>query len=192
MLFLRLFEIISHMDDEPYQEIYFIGIALPMQLSQRIADLAWDLYEHKSDMLKPLVPHVTLLHPPSLRGIMPSEFVPRVREVAARYVPLNIELTDVGFFGEQVCYVRAESHALFSLQSQLVELLPPEAQELHYKRPYLPHITIAQKYQPEALDVEAVRQKVCDTLQFPIQFEVTSLSCFTRIKPREYAEKPIE
>lgn len=179
------------MDDEPYQDVYFIGVALPPVLSRQIATLQWGLYEEKTDMLKPLVPHVTLLHPPNLRGVMPSELIPQVREVARRYVPLTIELTGIGFFGRQVCFLHAESHKLISLQSQLVSLLPPKARQLHYKRDYSPHITIAQKYQPNELDVRTLEHLTHTSIRLPLSFRVGSVSCFTRIKPRQYAEEPI-
>lgn len=185
------FAIIDSMDDTPYQEIYFIGIALPEELSHTIAQLQWQAYKEKDDMLKPLVPHVTLLHPPSLKGIMPSELIPKVRQVAANYLPLTIELTEVGFFGKQVGYIRAESHKLVSLQSHLVDLLPPEARELHYRRPYSAHVTIAQKYRPKELDNIQIEQHVEASLRLPLRFEVESVSCFKRIKPREYAAQVI-
>ncbi len=47
--------------DEPHQDIYFIGIALPSDLDQRLADLKWRLYHAKSQMLKPVLPHILLL-----------------------------------------------------------------------------------------------------------------------------------
>lgn len=180
------------MDDSPYQETYFIGIALPPKLDAVIADLKWQLYDKKANMLKPLVPHVTLLHPPSLQGIMPSQLIPRIREAADRYLPFTIELNDIGFFGRQVVFIRAHSHTLVSLQAHLVGLLPPEARALHYKRPYAPHVTLAQKYQPKELDLEDVQRDIRAGLRLPYRFEVTSVASFTRIKPREYAIRPID
>lgn len=179
------------MDDEPHQEIYFIGIALPEALDKQIADLKWRLYDKDGQMLKPLLPHVTLLHPPSLTGIMPSELIPRVREVAERYLPLTIELTKVDFFGQSVCFVDAESLKLRSLQAQLVQLLPPEARQLHYKRPYRPHVTVAQKYEPKQLDVDRLRRIVESELTLPIRFTVDSVTCFRRILPRQYRPESI-
>jgi hypothetical protein len=95
------------MEDEPFQEVYFIGIAMPPELDQQIADLKWRLFETNEAALKPLLPHVTLLNPPSLRGIMPSELIPKVREIATRYLPLTISLEDVGMFGDRVCFINA-------------------------------------------------------------------------------------
>lgn len=172
--------------DDPYQPIYFVGITLPPDLDQQIADLKRRLYDKKSSMLKPLLPHVTLLHPPSLQGVMPSELIPRVHTIAKRYLPLTVELTEIGFFDQRVCYLRAESLKLSSLQAQLVNLLPEESQAQHYKRPYLPHVTLAQIYEPKMLDVESAADLVNKSLRLPISFKVESVSYFQRIMPRVY------
>lgn len=177
--------------DELRQEVYFIGISLPPALDRQISALQWRLHELNTATLKPLLPHVTLLHPPSLRGITPSELLPRVHEVATRYLPLTIALQDIGFFGNRVCYIAAQSHQLDSLQAQLVRLLPAEARELHYKRPYLPHITLLQVYQPRTLDPQEVRELIGDTLALPQQFIVEHVDYFQRILPRQYKAESI-
>jgi 2'-5' RNA ligase len=173
------------------QPVYFIGITLPPELNKQLADLKWKLYDKKEGMLAPLLPHVTLLHPPSLLGIMPAELIPRVHDAAIRYLPLTIELSSVGSFGKQVCYLKAESPSLYSLQSQLVKLLPPPAQEAHYKRPYLPHITVAQAYEPKPLDIEAIDKEITAAIKLPLRFTVESVTCFKRILPQEYKSEAI-
>jgi 2'-5' RNA ligase len=177
--------------DELRQRVYFIGLSMPPDLAQQISELQWRLHELGPAMLKPLSPHITLLHPPSLRGIMPSELLPRVHRVAERYLPLTIALQDIGFFGKRVCYIAAQSHQLISLQAELMRLLPPEARELHYKRPFLPHITLAQIYQPRALDKSKVCEIVSDHLLLPRQFKVEHIDYFQRILPREYKAENI-
>lgn len=168
------------------QPIYFIGIALPPELDKQIADIKWELYGKDKSLLKPIVPHVTLLHPPSLRGIMPDELIPKVREVAKRYLPLTISLEEVVFFGKSVCVIRCQSQSLISLQAQLVKLLPPEAQAMHYKREYTPHITLAQAYEPHELNTNAMKKLVESKINLPQQFTVDSISHFKRILPRVY------
>lgn len=174
------------MDDEPFQEVYFIGIALPSDLDQIVADVKGRLFHSNKAALKPLLPHVTLLNPPSLRGIMPSELIPVVREVAERYLPLTITLEEIAMFGSRVCYIRAEALGLYSLQAQLVRLLPPEAQILHYKRPYTPHMTMLQVHDPSVVDKENAADIITSHIQLPISFTVDSVTCFKRILPREY------
>ena len=173
------------------QPIYFIGIALPVTLDRQVSEIQWELRDHDKHLLKPLLPHVTLLHPPSLKGIMPEELLPRIHEVAERYLPLTLALEEIDSFGKHVCFIRVQSQSLISLQSQLVKLLPSEAQELHYKRPYTPHITLAQAYQPHELDVTKLKKELSVRLELPRQFTVDSLAYFKRILPREYRAEPI-
>jgi 2'-5' RNA ligase len=173
------------------QTVYFIGIALPNSLNQQIATLKWKLYDHDDTMLKPILPHVTLLHPPALQGIMPSELIPKVHEVAKRYIPFTIALTEIGFFGKNVCFIKAEAMSLYSFQSQLVRLLPPDVQSLHYKRQYLPHVTLAQIYEPHTLDKKKLTKTISHHISLPLSFQVDSVTYFKRILPREYQPETI-
>jgi len=178
--------------DETYdQPVYFIGIALPVALDKQVSDIMWNLYEHDKSLLKPLLPHVTLLHPPSLKGIMPEELLPQIQEIAQKYLPLTIACQEIGFFEKNVCFIRVQSQSLYSLQAQLVKLLPLEAQELHYKRPYMPHITLAQAYEPHELDTDALLREIPVKLNLPQQFTVDTVSYFKRILPRQYRAKII-
>lgn len=179
------------MDDEYDQPVYFIGIALPDELDRQISEIQWKLRDHDKSLLKPLLPHVTLLHPPSLKGIMPDELIPKVHDVAKRYLPLTLALEEIGSFNQYICYIKVQSQGLYSLQSQLVNLLPPDAQALHYKRPYVPHITLAQAYEPHKLDVETLKVELRSKIRLPQQFTVDSVSYFKRIVPREYRASQI-
>lgn len=122
---------------------------------------------------------------------MPDELLPRVREVASRYLPLTIALQSIEFFDDNICYVAVQSHQLDSLQTQLVAALPPKAQALHYRRPYRPHITLAQMYEPKVLDKKKMNQTIDGHLVLPQQFEVESVTYFKRILPREYRAEEI-
>jgi 2'-5' RNA ligase len=179
------------MNSEPHQDIYFIGIRLSPDLERQISRLQWQLYGLDEAMQRPLVPHITLLNPPSLTGIMPDELLPQVRKVAKRYLPLTIALQSIDFFGNTICYVAVQSHQIDSLQAQLVAALPPKAQELHYRRPYRPHITLAQIYEPGVLDKRRVREVIDSHLALPRQFQVETVSYFKRILPREYRAEEI-
>lgn len=174
------------MNDEPHQDVYFIGVALPPDLNRRVAKLKWQLYQQDPAMLPPVLPHVTLLHPPSLQGTMPSELIPQIRRIAKRYLPLTIALTDIGFFDGTVCFVQAQSLGLFSLQAQLVKLLPPAVQATHYARAYTPHVTLAQIYEPKKLNTTQLRAVIDTSFHLPLQFEVSSVTHFKRILPRVY------
>lgn len=173
------------------QPVYFIGIALPEALDRQISEIQWELHDRDKSLLKPLLPHVTLLHPPSLHGIMPDDLIPRVQEVAERYLPLTLSLEEVSSFNHYICFLRVQSQGLYSLQSQLVKLLPPSAQAAHYKRRYIPHITLAQAYEPHKLDVDTLKKELRAKIQLPRQCTVDSVSYFKRILPREYRAKSI-
>ena len=179
------------MKDKLFQEVYFIGIALPAGLDKQIAELKWQLHGTNEAALKPLIPHITLLKPPSLRGVMPNELIPKVREIASRYMPLTIELDDIGIFGHEVCYIHVESPGLYSLQLELNKLLPSDVRAVHYKHPYTPHITLMQVTEPNMLDVDKTHAVVAKSLSLPRRFTIESVSCFTRIMPREYRLKSI-
>jgi 2'-5' RNA ligase len=178
--------------DRPPQSIYFIGIALPPDLDRQISELKWRLHNEQPHMLKPVLPHVTLLHPPSLQGILPSQLIPRIHDSVERYLPIRITLGRIGFFGPRVCYIEAESFSLYSLQSQLMRLLPPEAQAIHYRHDFLPHVTLAQTYDPATLSKTKVTDTINKSLDLPITFTVDSVTHFTRIKPRIYSSKAID
>ncbi|MET0980082.1 MAG: 2'-5' RNA ligase family protein [Candidatus Saccharimonadales bacterium] len=181
----------KHIDDPP-QSIYFIGVSLPPDLDRQITELKWRLYDNQPHMLQPVLPHVTLLHPPSLQGILPSQLIPRIHEIAKRYLPMAITLDCIGFFGTRICYVQAQSFSLYSLQSQLMRLLPPAAQAIHYKHDFMPHVTLAQTYEPATLSKTKILGMINETLTLPITFTVNSVTHFTRIKPRVYVTHSIE
>jgi 2'-5' RNA ligase len=172
--------------NEPSQAVYFIGITLPAALGRQISELQWCLFDEEAHLIKPVLPHVTLLHPPSLEGILPSQLLPRIHEIASRYLPMTIQLRSINFFGTRVCFLEAESLKLHSLQMRLVHTLPPAAQTLHYKRPYHPHVTLAQAYNPHALRRPALLKAISSAISLPLTFTVDSVACFTRIKPRIY------
>lgn len=177
--------------DLAQQNVYFIGIALPVDCSRLISDLQWHLSSDSPHALKPIVPHITLLHPPSVAGIMPIELLPRVHDIATRYLPITVQLDRIGFFGNRVCYIEAESFKLHSLHARLVRLLPPEAQAAHYKRPYLPHVTLVQVYDPSSLDKLALQERIVESLPLPIRLTIESVAYFRRIVPRMYESKVI-
>lgn len=179
------------MEDEAYQDVYFIGIALPVDLARSLSQLQNQLWQDDAELLPPVLPHVTLLHPPSLSGIMPSQLIPQVRQIACRYLPLSIGLTEVSHFGDSVIFIEAESLKLEALQSQLVKLLPAEARNLHYRRPYRPHVTIAQKHEPKSLDLPTIETKIKHSIELPQTFTVENISYFKRILPRHYTPEEI-
>ncbi len=170
---------------------YFIGFALTSELSERVFSLKCRLHEEIAHSLKPLVPHVTLLHPSSLRNTPQLDIIERVRTKAEPYLPLALSLETVEAFDRAVLYIRVRSPELEKLQLQVVDLLPPEAQVIYRSRPYVPHITLVQVRTPHTLDIEALRQYASQEIILPYQIKVDSISCFTQTRPREYLTETI-
>ncbi len=170
---------------------YFIGIALPPELSRHLLELKWKLHDEIAHTLKPLVPHITLLHPSSLRDNPADEILPKIRKVAEPYLPLALTLDAVEAFDRTVLFIRVHSTEIELLQAQLVGILPSAAQDSYRKRPYVPHITLAQIRAPHALDVKILRERVGQEIGLPCQVAVDSISYFMQTQPRVYGQQPI-
>lgn len=170
-----------------YHTPYFIGIALPDELSEQLFILKWQLHRNINHSLRPLVPHITLLHPSSLRTSPQKNILPTIQTVAKKYLPLDIELRAIGNFSHTVLYVAAHSSQLSELQSELVSLLPEVAQQTYHQRGYQPHVTLLQTRSPEVLEVKSLEKHLKQVITLPRQFTVHSLSCFTQDRPREYS-----
>lgn len=178
--------------NEHEQPVYFIGIALPEPWNTTISQLQWQLYdENNPRRLKPLLPHITLLHPPALAGTLPEELIPKVRNAAENYLPLNLEISDVRFFESRACTLQVSSFGLESLYRKIIPELPLRVQAEQTRRDFLPHITLAQIKTPDRLDEVAMRMDIEKHLALPIRFKVSSLACFKRILPRVYKPEEI-
>lgn len=172
------------------RNIYFIGIEVPGDLCYEIEKLQGEFHRERGT-LQPLVPHITLLHPNCLKGIMPHELIPKVKEVAERYLPLNVELSSVQFFGSHVAFIEVNSLRLHSLHRQLANLLPEDIRQSQFRYPFRPHITIAQIHRPRELSTDHIKQTTEKALRLPVRVEIDSLSHFQWIRPRDYKTKLI-
>lgn len=168
------------------QTPYFIGIALPPALDEQIASYKTLLHKEIVHSLRPLVPHITLLHPPSLRGVSSEDLLPEIRKIAPEFLPLTLKLGPIGAFDGTVLYISIESSELTALQSRLVNLIPAKAREIYTRREFLPHITLVQAGSPHSLDIDSLSRQTSRNLTLPSYFTVHSVSLFTRRNPREY------
>lgn len=169
------------------QPAYFVGISLPSNLNGRFNALKKHIHDSDPHTLKPLVPHITLLHPPSLRSIPIDLLKNSIDVLSGQLLPFEITLKDVGFFEKEVCFMRAHSPQLDALQSALVELLPATIQTDYYHRPFTAHVTIAQKYRHPQLDIDAMTRVVNGTIPLPVTFTVHKIDIFIRTAERTYA-----
>jgi 2'-5' RNA ligase len=166
---------------------YFIGITMPEELSNKIAQIQSILYDH-SEVMQPLVPHITLLHPNVLTSLSPMYFVPKVKELSADFLPFNAKLLDLNIFHNQVFHITVESFELLKLQKEMVKLLPDSVRAQYYVgREFTPHVTLAQSKPKQDLDPELMKiieDKTKNLL--PQSFEVKNLTKFTWLSPRNY------
>ena len=168
------------------QTPFFIGISLPDTLNEQIYSLKRYMQNEIDHALKPLVPHITLLHPSSLRTVSPDILLPDIRNMAIPYLPLYVTLDLIEDFGREVLYIRALSPELEELQAKLVRLLPSASQEIYHQRGFIPHVTLAQVRKPYSLDIEALRNHASQEISLPTQFTADTISYFTQTAPREY------
>jgi 2'-5' RNA ligase len=174
------------------QKRYFIGISLPDAISEQISALQSNLFDAQG-MQPPLVPHITLLHPNVLMTLSPMYFLPKVKEIAASLLPIEVHLTQVDSFGKRVQYIVVESPALIKLQESLVELLPEKIRAQYYVgREFTPHVTLAQAKPRQQLQA-ATFQQFTDVITplLPYKFLATELTQFTWEGPRKYKINPI-
>lgn len=166
---------------------YFIGITLPDSLSKQLFDVKWSLHHSVNGSLKPLVPHVTLLHPSSLRTSRQEDLLPLIRSVADQLLPFTMTLETIGHFSRSVLYISVHSLELEDLQAKLVKLLPADKQTIYHQRSFQPHITLLQTKLPETLAIEDLSRDVERIIALPVQVTVDSLAYFVQERPREYS-----
>lgn len=138
--------------------------------------------------MKPLVPHITLLHPNILMTVSPMYLLPLVKEAAAEFLPLSIELTGTAMFDSRVLYAAVKSPGLLKLQKRLVELLPDDVRARYMVgREFTPHVTLLQAKPLQSLDSELVAGfKTRIKTHLPASFKAQTLTSFTQQHARSY------
>ena len=166
---------------------YFIGLTLPTDLSAIISDV-----QNKSIsshlLMKPIQPHITLLDPNTLMDVSPMYLIPKVKELATQYLPLNITLSEIESFENRVLYIAADSPELIKFQAALSALLPDKVQASHLVgRSFTPHVTLAQA-KPRQKLVGNLEQSFQHKLAgfLPATFTANHISKFTWQAPRTY------
>ncbi len=171
---------------------YYIGLQLPPQLRKQVTELQTKLFE-PIDSTEPLEPHITLLPPPAVGEIEPTNLAMHVKAAAQWVLPLEIRLTGTINFGDRAVAIRAESKALHTLQKQLVEVLPFETDVTYFPDPrFTPHITLVQAIRGKTLPAKliATYEQAAQEL-LPTSFKATHLTLFEWTKPRQYKAKRI-
>lgn len=170
------------------QQRYFIGMTLPPDLSKIIASIQHELYIPNT-MLLPLSPHITLLEPSLLSQLPADDFIPRVKEVADKFLPLDLTLNYTSLFGNHVLYIAVQNDTLAALEKRLLDLLSSATYEgIQANRPFQAHVTIAQAKPGQVLPLSLINnfKEYIDPL-LPQKFIVNELAYFQWIHPRTYA-----
>lgn len=166
---------------------YFIGILLPDDLRHMIAGVQHELFQ-PGNVMQPLKPHITLLHPDELSTLHPLHFVPKIKEVADQLLPVKIKLDKVSMFDKRVLYLNVLAPDLTKLHQYLATLLPEDVlAQYHVSRPFHPHVTLAQAKPNQDLSPELVTE-FCSRIEplLPQTFSAQNLTEFRWLRPRVY------
>ena len=151
---------------------YYIAIQPPIDDTTRIAAVMRQLGDPSP------LPHITVKAP---NGLTPSlEWLPKVRDAAARFARFNITIAEPGTFGNRVLYLAVHSIELVELHQRILEVVAPTAElvaRFGEDRPYTPHLTLAVAHNAGALP--AYEQEV-SCLRDLEPFEAHDLTVFRR------------
>lgn len=171
---------------------YFIGIAFPDDISGQITAVQKKLVG-QYDVMEPLVPHITLLHPNILMTLSPLYFIPLAKKAADAALPIKLELTKVAMFDSRVLHIAVKSAALHRLHDELVELLPDDVRARYeIGRKFTPHVTLAQAKPLQTLDSQLITDVSAQIEPLlPQTFEARHISQFKSQRARTYTVQQI-
>jgi len=158
-----------------------------------ISDIQNNLYDEKL-LLKPLVPHITIVHPNSLATVSPLWILPKINNATSHLLPININIDGLGSFSKYNLHLKVSSPQLNEIHHSIISLLPPNIYAANYigKNQFVPHITIAQCKPMQQLSpkyINAYSQELKSLIG--TQFNVKQLTKFEHTAPRQYQVKII-
>lgn len=160
---------------------------MPYGLEQQLVLLQQSVLD-EATMLRPLIPHITLLPPHLLADVPPAALLPVIKQAAAPYLPVTMHISRIGQFKQHTIFAGIESRGLHLLHDMLFRLLPPAARARRdARRPFLPHLTLLQTKRGHSVPPE-VTQHIVNQLEpfLPLQFTVHDVLCFEHQGPRRY------
>lgn len=173
---------------------YFIGLMLPADIHHEIVQAQHDLFDERA-VIRPIVPHITLLHPPAVERLQPEELAARIREIAAGILPLRLTLEGFGTFRQHSVHLRVQQQPqLMELHRKLVSLLPEESRQTHYPdgSTFTPHVTLAQAKRGRHLPPDLLGEYTALLEHLvPYTFQVEQITLFRWTAPREYTLEAI-
>lgn len=176
---------------EQVQHRYYIGLQLPKELRARIAQIQQSLFDPV--LARPLEPHITLLPPPAVERLEPEELGRQAKITAEPFWPLKLTLDTIETYQGHTLAIGVKSEAMYTLQKQLVALLPPGAETMDYPNTdFTPHVTLARVRRGQAMPAD-LQQHFSEQLAslLPTTFEVTRLTLFRWERPQTYTAIPL-
>lgn len=173
---------------------YFIGLALPSDVHDAITRAQRELLDERF-AIRPIVPHITLLHPPAVERLEPEQLAARVRETVADLLPMPVTLEGFGTFGKHSMHIRVQQQPhLMELHRRLVALLPEESRQTHYPdgSTYTPHVTLAQAKRGSKLPADLLGEYSAELEHLlPCTFQAEHITLYRWVAPRQYALETI-
>lgn len=174
------------------QKRWFIGVLLPAELSATITELQRNLVDEQT-MLKPLIPHITLIHPNPLIELSPLYFAPIAKLAAQHLLPCKVNLQRVSIFNKNVLHIAVESPELEKIHNKIVSVLPHHIKAQYFVgREFKPHVTLAQARGRNELTKEFVKdftEKINPIL--PARFMAEKLTRYEWQGTRTYINKDL-
>ena len=168
---------------------YFLGIAPPLELSNKIGEIQKRLHKENETLLQPLIPHITLLHPGCAMLIGKQKLLAHAQSIVSTMKPIIIRLDTIDMFGSRVLHIAAASNDLKPLHT-LCAPLPTKQYDSYYNSAigqFRPHITIAQTASGET-PPDSFTRKVTVRVQviLPAHFVADHPTLFVRHGYRNY------
>ncbi len=171
---------------------YYLGLQLPPGIRKLISEIQHDLFD-PIESVEPLEPHITLLPPPAVEDIAPSDLAIHAKAIAHNLLPIEITLSKVITFKGHAVAIEANSDKIHDLQESLVNILPFESEVTYFPDPkFHPHVTLVQAIRGQVLPAKLIqeyRERI--TSELPITFTVERLTLFEWTGPRQYHAKPL-
>jgi len=134
---------------------YFIGIRIPNKYKMKIEVLRAEFRFFTTE------PHITIVPPIALPD--DDSFIKGVANVCKKTQSFNVQLGELGQFGNRVLYVGVNSPELKVLHDNLYEELCIERE----KRDFTPHLTIVKQRLRRPVDIESIKIEAQKKLTAP-------------------------
>nr|WP_312580159.1 2'-5' RNA ligase family protein [Sedimentibacter sp.] len=163
---------------------YFIGLQIPKNYKFKIEMLRAEFNFFTTE------PHITLVAPPSLPD--DDSFIEDIVKICRETQSFNINLGQLGQFGNRVLYIDVFSKELINLHEKIYEKL----NLIRDKKNFVPHLTVMKQRPKRPIDIASIKKRA--EKQFPASFNFNLNSIVVYQQPKEksiylpYMKIPLE